>query len=192
TYNNHKPVQFMFEDALRADAKKTIDKFKKSGIEVAILSGDRHQTVKDVADQLQIKNWQANCSPQDKLKAVKQHQAAGKTVFVIGDGSNDAPALAAADISMSPGSASDVSQLSADLIFQSQSLFAAYRVWQVSKLSRKLIKQNIGLAIGYNAIAVPIAIFGFATPFIAAIAMSTSSMIVTLNALRLRLKEKSL
>lgn len=186
------PVQFIFEDALRPDAKATVEKFKKSGLEVAILSGDREAAVKNIADQLQIKNWQANCSPQDKLSVVQKHQAEGKNTFVIGDGTNDAPALTAAHVSMSPGSASDVSQLSADLIFQSQSLSAAYKVWRVAKFSRGLIKQNIILAIAYNIIAVPIAILGFATPFVAAIAMSTSSMIVTINALRLRLKEGGL
>ncbi len=186
------PISFIFEDSLRPDAKLTIDKFRNAGLEVAILSGDRQLVVENIADQLQIDNWQANCSPQDKLNHVNGYQKLGKKVFVVGDGSNDAPALAAAYVSMSPGSATDISQLSADLIFQSQSLLSTYKVWQISKFSRGLIKQNIGLAIGYNMFAVPIAILGFATPFVAAIAMSTSSMIVTLNALRLRLKEKSL
>ncbi|MGL1921278.1 MAG: heavy metal translocating P-type ATPase [Hyphomicrobiales bacterium] len=189
---NQDPIRFIFEDSLRPDAKNTVEKFKNSGIEVAILSGDRDEAVKNIADQLQIKNWQANCTPQDKLSVVQNKQQVGKKIFVIGDGSNDAPALIAAHVSMSPGSASDVSQLSADLIFQSQSLSAAYKVWQVAKFSRGLIKQNITLAIAYNIIAVPIAILGFATPFVAAIAMSSSSMIVTLNALRLRLKENTL
>lgn len=186
------PIRFIFEDTLRPDAKQTIEKFKKVGIEVAILSGDRELAVKNIADVLQIKNHQSGLSPQDKLAYVQAQQAAGKHLFVIGDGSNDAPALIAAYVSMSPGSASDVSQLSADLIFQSLSLSSTFKVWQVAKFSRLLIKQNIGLAIAYNIIAVPIAILGFATPFVAAIAMSTSSMIVTLNALRLRLKESGL
>uniref|UniRef100_A0A2A4Z4H4 Copper-translocating P-type ATPase n=1 Tax=OCS116 cluster bacterium TaxID=2030921 RepID=A0A2A4Z4H4_9PROT len=186
------PIRFAFEDGLRPDAKVTVEKFKKSGLEVVILSGDREAAVKNVADILQIKTHKSGLSPQDKLAFVQTKQAAGKKIFVIGDGSNDAPALIAAHVSMSPGSASDVSQLSADLIFQSQSLSAAYKVWQVAKFSRGLIKQNIGLAIAYNIIAVPIAIMGLATPFVAAIAMSTSSMIVTLNALRLRLKEGGL
>ncbi|MCJ8323779.1 MAG: heavy metal translocating P-type ATPase [Rhizobiales bacterium] len=186
------PIRFKFEDALRPDAKQVVDGFKQAGIDTMILSGDHPAAVKNIADKLQIKNWQASCTPQDKLNWVEQCHKNGKKTFVIGDGTNDAPALTAAYVSMSPGSANDVSQLSADLIFQSQSLKAVYKVWQVAKFSRGLIKQNIGLALGYNAIAVPFAILGFATPFFAAIAMSTSSMIVTLNALRLRLKENSL
>lgn len=190
--NGNEATRFIFEDGLRPDAKSTVEKFKKAGMQVAILSGDRAAAVKNIADILQIKNHQSGLTPQDKLAYVQAQQALGKKIFVIGDGSNDAPALIAAHVSMSPGSASDVSQLSADLIFQSQSLSAAFKVWQVAKFSRALIKQNIGLAIAYNIIAVPIAIMGLATPFVAAIAMSSSSMIVTLNALRLRLKESGL
>jgi P-type Cu2+ transporter len=193
-----------FRDALRPDAAAAVTRLRSMGLEVRILSGDRAPAVRRVATEIGVDDWAAGCSPADKVAAVHSLAAAGRRVLVVGDGlndgpalaaghasmapsMNDGPALAAGHASMAPSTASDVGQTAADLLFLGDSLNAVPTAIAVARRSRRHIVQNFALAIGYNVIAVPVAIIGLATPLIAAIAMSTSSILVIGNALRLRL-----
>lgn len=184
------PIQFRFRDQLRPDAVETIAKLDKA-FDVALLSGDTEQTTRQVASKLRIANWEAEKTPSDKIALVKQTHEEGHTVLMVGDGLNDAPALKAAHVSMSPASAADISQTAADFVFQGDNLNAVAEAIETAKRARALVFQNFALAFGYNLIAVPLAVSGYVTPLIAAIAMSASSLTVTLNALRLSLKGRS-
>ncbi|MGJ7040140.1 Cu2+-exporting ATPase [Shinella sp. BE166] len=177
---------FLFEDALRAGAAETIHVLKRGGIEMAILSGDRTPAVARIADVLGVGRWRAALSPREKTQAVAERAADGHRVLMVGDGINDAPALAAAHVSMAPATAADVGRQAADFVFLHESLEAVPFALETARRAGRLIRQNFALAIGYNVIAVPVAILGHATPLIAAIAMSTSSIIVVVNSLRLR------
>jgi Cu2+-exporting ATPase len=138
-----------------------------------------------VADELGIKVWKAGCSPSDKYARLAELAAQGHRVLMVGDGLNDAPALASAHVSMSPSSAVDVSQTAADIVFQGHRLAPVLESLAVSFKAGTLVKQNFALALGYNMFTIPMAVMGMVTPLIAAIAMSTSSVIVITNALRL-------
>ncbi|CAA7612962.1 heavy metal translocating P-type ATPase metal-binding domain-containing protein [Magnetospirillum sp. SS-4] len=179
------PVRFAFTDGLRADAAQVVADLKAMGIAVELLSGDRPATVAAVAGQLGIAEWRAACSPAGKCARLAELAAAGARVLMIGDGLNDAPALASAHVSMSPSSAVDVSQTAADVVFQGARLAPVLETLAVARKSRILVKENFMLALGYNIFTVPLAVAGLVTPLIAAIAMSTSSLVVIGNALRL-------
>lgn len=180
------PIQFKFEDSLRPDAVLAIRTLRELGFNIELLSGDRETAVRYVADQAGIGQWQAGCSPAHKAARLAALEEAGHRVLMVGDGLNDAPALAGAFVSMSPASAADVSRTSADIIIQGERLVPVATAVRLARKSRNLVFQNFALALIYNAVAVPFAIAGFVTPLIAAIAMSVSSIAVTLNALRLR------
>lgn len=179
------PVRFRFEDRLRKDAASTIAQLRDQGVEIHLLSGDREGPVREIARQLGIEKWRAELKPQDKIAALAELKAAGRRTAMIGDGINDAPALAAADVSISLASAAEISQAAADFVMQGDSLDASITALDVSRKARRRVLENFALAAGYNMIAVPLAVAGFVTPLIAAIAMSASSVVVTLNALRL-------
>ncbi|WP_417317005.1 heavy metal translocating P-type ATPase [Emcibacter sp.] len=181
------PLFLAFRDRLRRDAVEVCDWMKKDGLDLILLSGDREDVVREVAAELGIGNWKAAFKPQDKIKVLEELKDKGKKPLMVGDGLNDAPALAAAYVSISPSSAADVSQNAADFIFQSQKLDTVVRALQVSRKSRTLVFVNFAFAAAYNMVAVPFAALGFLTPLIAALAMSGSSIVVTLNALRLNL-----
>jgi Cu2+-exporting ATPase len=152
-----------------------------------LLSGDHHQAVANLAKRVGIDIWRAHCLPTDKAGALVSMRATGRRVLMVGDGINDAPALASADVSMSPASASDISQTAAGLVFTGERLEPVLTALKTARAARRTILENIAFAVAYNAIAVPIAISGHATPLIAAVAMSSSSILVTANALRLPL-----
>jgi len=173
-----------FADRLRPDASAAMAQFAAMGIECSILSGDNAGAVSEVARVVRL-TGQAAASPADKLDAIARLQNAGHRVLMVGDGLNDGPALAAADASMAPGSASDVGRQAADLVFLGDSLLALPRAVLAARRTMRVVRQNFVLAIGYNALAVPLAILGHVTPLIAAAAMSTSSLIVIANSLRL-------
>ena len=177
---------FRFEDALRAGAVEAVTALRQDGIDMAILSGDRAPAVSRIAGLLGIGRWRAALSPREKTEAVADRAASGHRVLMVGDGINDAPALAAAHVSIAPATAADVGRQAADFVFLHESLEAVPFAHETARRAGRLIRQNFALAIGYNVIAVPIAILGHATPLIAAIAMSTSSIIVVVNSLRLR------
>jgi Cu2+-exporting ATPase len=179
------PVRFAFTDGLRPDAVQVVARLRSMGIGVELLSGDRPATAAKVAAELGITEWRAACSPADKCARLADLAASGAKVLMIGDGLNDAPALASAHVSMSPSSAVDVSQTAADVVFQGTRLAPVLETLAVARKSRILVKENFMLAIGYNVFTVPLAVAGLVTPLIAAIAMSTSSLVVIGNALRL-------
>jgi Cu2+-exporting ATPase len=181
------PLRFGFEDTIRADAAETIRALRAEGLDVMLLSGDRREAVARVAALTGIDDWRAGMRPAEKAAFLADLAARGHRVLMVGDGLNDAPALASAFVSMSPANAADISQAAADIVFTGRNLTPVALTLDVAHHARRIIRQNFYLAIGYNLIAVPIAILGFATPLIAAVAMSSSSILVTANALKLNL-----
>ncbi len=182
-----KPVAFHIAQNLREDAPSTINKLADMGLPMEILSGDTSDAVKSTAEALGIKRWRAGLKPADKIERLTELEKQGHKVLMVGDGLNDAPALSTAHASISPVSAADISRTAADFVFMGDKLEAVATAISVSRLSRRMMLQNLGFAAVYNMIAVPLAVFGFASPLVAAFAMSGSSIIVTLNALRARL-----
>ena len=179
------PLRFGFTDPPRADAAEVIRQLKAQGYRVELLSGDREETVAAVAGALGIETLRAASTPAEKCRRLEELEAEGRRTLMVGDGLNDAPALAAALVSVSPSSAVDISQTTADAVFQGEALAPVLELLRVARRAETLVKQNFGLAFAYNAIAVPLAILGLVTPLIAAICMSASSLLVTGNALRL-------
>ena len=179
------PLRFSFTDRPRSDAAEVIRQLKAQGYRVELLSGDRRTTVAAVAGALGIETWRAACTPAEKCRRLEELEAEGRRTLMVGDGLNDAPALAAALVSISPSSAVDISQTAADAVFQGEVLAPVPELLGVARRAEALVKQNFGLAFAYNAIAVPLAVLGLVTPLIAAICMSASSLLVTGNALRL-------
>ena len=180
------PVAFHFEDKLRPNAAQTIAALKDAGYTVHLLSGDRHDAVEAAANASGIEDWAARLKPHEKIARLNTMKEAGKKVLMVGDGLNDAPALAAAHASLSPATAASISQTASDAIFQGASLRAVVELLNTARKAKTMSFQNFAVAFGYNMIFVPLAMAGFVTPLVAAIAMSTSSIAVTGNALRLR------
>ena len=176
---------FYFADHLRADATEVIGRLRDAGFHIEMLSGDGRASVAEAAQAVGVANWQAELKPADKIARIDALKGEGRKVLMVGDGLNDAPALAAGQASLSPASAADISQTAADAIFQGERLAPIIEVLLVAHGARRRALENFGIAIGYNFIFVPLAVIGLATPLIAAIAMSASSIAVTANALRL-------
>ncbi len=179
------PVRFIFADTLRADAVEAVRQLAARGLEAELLSGDRDAPVAEAARALGIERWQASLKPQDKIARIEALKAEGHAPLMVGDGVNDAPALAAAHVSVSMGSAAEISRSAADLVIQGDKLSSLARAIDVAGKARARVMENFALANIYNIIAVPLAVFGLVTPLVAAIAMSASSIVVMLNALRL-------
>lgn len=179
------PVAFRLADPLRPGVRDAVDALVRGGYAVEILSGDRGEAVAEVAREIGIEDWRAAQRPDDKLARIGQLEAVGHRVLMVGDGLNDAPALAAGHASMSPANAADISQTAADAILQGESLQPIIETLLLAKAARRRALENFAIAIGYNVVFVPLAVGGLVTPLIAAIAMSASSIAVTVNALRL-------
>lgn len=177
-------VLLQLQDDIRPDTTEAIAGLQALGLPASIISGDNVRSVAHVARAIGI-SAQASASPQDKVEAITRLTAGGRKVLMVGDGLNDGPALAAAHVSIAPGSASDVGQQAADAVFTSASLMPVTLSVKVARRTMQIVHQNFALAIGYNICAVPLALTGMVTPLIAAIAMSLSSLIVVGNALRL-------
>ncbi len=181
-------IVFEFTDNLRDDAKETVKQFQNDGLRVIMLSGDRAAVVNKIANECGIDTIYAEKTPTQKFEVLEELRNEGRKVMMVGDGLNDAPVLAGADVSMAPGSAIDMAQNAADIIFMGDKFSPVYQTYKVSCLTQTLVKHNFALAVLYNAVAVPLALGGFVTPLIAALAMSGSSLIVIANSFRLRFK----
>ncbi|RUW76913.1 cation-translocating P-type ATPase [Mesorhizobium sp. M4B.F.Ca.ET.049.02.1.2] len=176
---------FDFEDALRADAAAAIKRLNDTGVSMQMLSGDTAGACGEVARMLGVEDFVPCLLPSGKVERIETLAKDGHKVLMVGDGLNDTPALSAAHVSIAPATAADIGRNAADFVFLRESLLAVPLALDVSRKAGHLIRQNIAIAIVYNAVAVPIAILGHATPLLAAIAMSASSVLVIGNALRL-------
>ncbi|MCT8331453.1 heavy metal translocating P-type ATPase [Albidovulum sediminis] len=182
-----KPARaFVFADRLRPGAAAAVAALKAGGKRVVLLSGDSAAPVEDMARTLGIEEWRAMVRPEEKAAHVAALTAAGARVLMVGDGLNDTAALAGAHVSISPASALDAARVASDIVLLGQDLLPIADAARLAVTARRRIKQNFALSLAYNVVAVPIALAGLATPLIAALAMSTSSITVSLNALRLR------
>jgi P-type Cu2+ transporter len=179
-------ARLSIRQSLRPDAVKIVEHLRGVGLDLHILSGDRAEAVTPVAQKLGVADWRGGQKPAEKIAFVEALKAQGKKVLMVGDGLNDAPALAAAHASISPIDAVHLTQAQADAVFLGDRLLPVAAALSISRQARALMKQNLTFAIVYNAIAVPVAMAGQASPLFAALAMSSSSILVTLNALRLR------
>ena len=182
---------FRIRQRLRPDAADVVKALKARGLTLHILSGDRQTTVAPVAQALGIASWQAGLKPADKIAFIDSLKSIGCKVLMVGDGLNDAPALASAHVSLSPISAADITQAQADGVFLGERLAPVVDAVTVSRQAVHLMLENLWLAVIYNAVAVPIAMYGMVTPLIAAVAMSGSSILVTVNALRARKRSEA-
>lgn len=180
------PVRFRFEDALRPDAAETVRALKQRGIAVEMISGDRRVAVEAAARAAGIETWAGGVAPGDKVARLQTLRAQGKKPFMVGDGLNDAAALAAAHASASPGTALEASQAASDIVIQGANLGGLVEAIDVARASKARALENLRFSALYNLIAAPAAAAGLLTPLIAALAMSGSSIVVTLNALRLQ------
>jgi Cu2+-exporting ATPase len=186
SYRDRKVI-LRLRQSLRPDARQIIALLKSLGLGVAIASGDRPVAVAPVAKAVGVTDWRGGIKPAEKIALLDELKAMGHRVLMVGDGLNDAPALAAAYASISPISGIDLAQAQADAVFLGDQLKPVLDTVQLSRQGHRLMLQNLGLAAIYNALAVPIAMAGLVTPLIAAIAMSGSSLLVTANALRGRM-----
>ncbi len=182
-----KTATIAIRQTLRPDAVAVTKALMQRGFRLMVLSGDRQAAVAPVAKELGISDWRAGLTPTEKIAVIERLKAQGRRVLMVGDGLNDAPALAAAHVSLSPITAAHLTQAHADALFLGEHLKPVLGAVVVARRARSLMKENLALAAIYNALAVPLAIAGLATPLIAAVAMSGSSLLVTLNALRARL-----
>jgi Cu2+-exporting ATPase len=177
---------FVFTDALRPGAAEAIEALRAAGKDVLLMSGDTTGAVEALAQRLSIDKWVAEALPEDKAKRIADLTAQGRMVLMVGDGLNDTAALVAAHVSISPASALDAARVASDIVLLGQDLSPIAEACDTARRATKRIRENFQIATVYNIIAVPLAVAGLATPLIAALAMSTSSITVSLNALRLR------
>ena len=178
------PVAFRFADRQRIGAAESVAALEELGLRAEILSGDGAVAVEAAAEDVGVAEWRANQTPEDKAARIQLLRDAGYHPLMVGDGLNDAAALALAHVSASPAGATDLAQTTSDIVLQRAGLSALPAAIVIARRAQSIAKQNIALSFVYNAIAVPVAAFGFATPLIAALGMAGSSVIVILNALR--------
>lgn len=184
-------VHFQLRDVLRPGAREAIRALEAAGLNVEIVSGDALQPVAEAARELGISTFLANQRPADKIAHLEALRARGRrNVMMVGDGLNDAPALAAANVSIAPSSGSDVGRQAADFVFAGESLRVIPFCHRISLAADRLVRQNIAIAVVYNCIAVPLAMAGYVTPLVAAVAMSASSVVVVANSMRLKLTDR--
>ena len=173
------------DDSLRPEAPAIVQTLQARGINVTLLSGDQAPVVESIAEKTGISHWQAQASPDDKLAFIRSRQALGERVLMVGDGINDVPVLAGADISLAMGNASDIAKTSADSVLLANDLHRLLDALTLARKTKSIIRQNLAWALGYNLTALPLAAAGLVAPWMAAIGMALSSLIVVGNALRL-------
>ena len=176
---------FTFGDELRPQARALVDALKRQGKKVLLLTGDHAQAARRVADELGIEDVAWDLKPADKLARVSALQTNGAVVAMIGDGVNDAPVLAGASVSVAIGGAADVAAASADMILLSPRLDTLGQGLAMADRTLRIIRQNLGWGLAYNLVAIPAAVLGYVTPWLAALGMSLSSLLVVANSLRL-------
>ena len=175
----------VLDDRLRSDAPALIDACRERGWQILLLSGDSSPMVAQVAAELGISDARSGLTPADKLTALQQLHSQGRRVLMLGDGVNDVPVLAAADISVAMGSATDLAKTSADAVLLSNRLDSLVQAFALARRTRRIIVENLAWACLYNGLILPFAALGWVTPIWAALGMSLSSLLVVLNALRL-------
>ena len=177
---------FAFSNPARQGAKQMIDDVRHMGVkDVVIASGDHHENVERLAGLLGVDQFFARLRPADKLELVKKRKRAGQCVLMVGDGMNDAPTLAAADVSISLASGTDLAKVNCDFVLLGDDISKVTQLINIARDTQKIIRQNIYWAVGYNLFAVPFAVAGFIQPWMAALGMSMSALLVVSNALRL-------
>lgn len=177
---------FAISDGLRPQARELVERLKTAGMKVTMLSGDAGDAVAHIAEQSGIDSWRAALHPEDKLDALREFQRSGDVVAMIGDGVNDAPVLAGADVSIAMGGGTQVARASSDIVLLTENLLDIERALKTGHAGMNVMRQNFAWAIIYNLLALPFAAFGLIPPWLASIGMSASSLVVVLNALRLR------
>ena len=176
---------FEIEDELRPDASQTLESLRRLGLDTSLVSGDNKVAVENIAKALDIRDVHYECTPEGKLAVIEAAQQRSERVVMIGDGINDAPVLAGADTSIAPAHGALLAQTSADVVLLGDSLTPLTTAIAMSRKTMRIVRQNLSWAIVYNALALPLAAAGFVPPWLAAIGMSASSLVVVLNALRL-------
>ncbi len=177
---------FVLSDGLRPQARELIAKLKQDGLRISILSGDAEPAVAHIASELGVDSWRSGAHPEDKLRMLKELQQGGEVVAMIGDGVNDAPVLAGADVSIAMGGGTQVARASSDIVLLSEDLREIGRALDTGRAAISVMRQNLTWAAVYNLVALPFAGLGMIQPWLASLGMSTSSLVVVLNALRLR------
>jgi Cu2+-exporting ATPase len=177
---------FTFTDRLRPGAEAAIAELTRQGKSIRLISGDTEGAVAALATRLGITDWISGALPAEKAALVRDLTLQGHRVLMVGDGLNDTAALAAAHVSISPATALDAARTASDIVLLGQDMAAIGDAVRIARQTTKRIVENFGISAAYNVIAVPLALVGLATPLAAALAMSLSSITVSLNALRLK------
>jgi Cu+-exporting ATPase len=177
---------FELRDSAKEGAKESIEAIKTMGLEIAMLTGDNEQAARKIADEVGIERVHAKLTPQDKAEIVKVYQKRGKIVIMAGDGINDAIALSLSDISVAMGSGTDTAISVSDVVILDDRLDSLQTAMGLSRKTYRTIKENLGLSLGYNTLALPLAMMGYVQPFVAALSMSLSSLLVIGNSMRIK------
>lgn len=178
-------ARFTLDDEPRPDAREAVQALQQAGLRTILLSGDRSGHVEQIAKILGIDEAIGQASPEEKLRVLEELRAQGRRIMMVGDGLNDLPSMAGAGVSVAMGSAADLTQLRADAVLLNGQLSQLVEALKASRDTRRIIRQNMSWALGYNLCALPLAAAGLVPPWLAAIGMSLSSLVVVLNAMRL-------
>lgn len=179
-------ARFELNDTIREDAAESIGKIKDMGIRVVMLTGDHQQSAQRVAKAIGITEVHSKLLPQDKAKMIDQFHKEGHIVVMAGDGINDTIALASSDIAIAMGSGADIAIAISDVVLIDERPKNIYESYKISKRTFRAVKENLSFSILYNLIAVPLAVAGFVNPLVAALSMSLSSLVVVINAMRIK------
>ena len=177
---------FGLEDPIRDEAEGALESLRRRGFKLEMLSGDPSNAAPALAARLGLERVPAAATPEDKLNRIRNLQAEGEQVVIVGDGVNDSPSVRAADVSISMGSGCDLTRLGADAVLLNDDLSLLPEALDWAQRTRRVIVQNLTWAVGYNVVALPLAVSGHLAPWMAALGMSASSLVVVLNTLRLR------